>query len=358
MSLQRVAQLAGVSTSTVSRVVHDHPSVASGTATVVRDAIRRLEFSPAIRGRRVRREQPARRQLASLGFVILGTSGANAAPAFEKLLRGVSASCNDSRLNLTIGFVTDAADVPQWLAARTVDGLLLHGELPTGALQERLRALPAVWLMANRRRPTWGDQVMPNNAVIGDLAARYLIRRGHRRLAHLGVGGGSWSLRLRAFAFAHAAEDAGASVRVLDAPPEATATSGHDYWCADGLAAAADQMVAGLTPGGDGRLAATGLFVAEDRLLPLVDRALAARGVRSGPGGDVEIVSCNNEQPHHAGLQSRPAVIDIRAEAIGRRGVEQLVWRARNPEVGERVRTMVEPVLIEPGAADAMHRAG
>jgi hypothetical protein len=48
------------------------------------------------------------------------------------------------------------------------------------------------------------------------------------------------------------------------------------------------------------------------------------------------------------GLQVTPATIDIRPESIGRLGVEQLLWRMRNPTVPERVRVMVEPVLIEP----------
>ena len=92
----------------------------------------------------------------------------------------------------------------------------------------------------------------------------------------------------------------------------------------------------------------TGLFVAEDRLLPMVDRALLARGVQSG---DVEIIACNNEQPHYAGLSAQPARIDIRPEAIGRRGVEQLLWRIRTGnDVPERIRVMVDPVLVEPDA--------
>ena len=174
MSLQRVAQLAGVSTSTVSRVVHDHPAVAAGTATMVREAMQRLSFTPTARARRNSREAGGlgldTRRPAHLGFVVLGTSGANAAPAFETLLRGVSAACNENALSLNIGFVTDPACVPQWLLGRAVDGLLLHGDQPVGLMQEHLRTVPAVWLMANRRRPLWGDQVMPNNAVIGDMA--------------------------------------------------------------------------------------------------------------------------------------------------------------------------------------------
>src|SRR4051812_26254164 len=131
MSLQRVAQLAGVSTSTVSRVVHEHPSVASETASVVRAAMQRLAFTPAVRrprkaysnGHSNGHSLDAHRATA-LGFLILGTSGANAAPAFEKLLRGVSAACNENGLALKIGFVSTAAHAPQWLLGREVGGLL------------------------------------------------------------------------------------------------------------------------------------------------------------------------------------------------------------------------------------------
>ena len=96
----------------------------------------------------------------------------------------------------------------------------------------------------------------------------------------------------------------------------------------------------------------TGLFVSEDRLLPAVDAALAEHGLVSGPGGDVELISCNNERPHLARLRHAPvAEIDIRVESIGRRAVEQLVWRLRHPEAPlERIRSMVEPVVVEPGS--------
>jgi LacI family transcriptional regulator len=232
-----------------------------------------------------------------------------------------------------------------------VDGLLLHGARPGPGVQSALRRLPTVWLMANRERPQWGDQVMPDNPTIGEMAANYLARRGHRRMAYLGRSG-SWSMGLRAFAFERAASDAGAHVTLL----EASEDPATDFWRGDGLPAAATELVAKLiaTPAEE---RPTGLFVAEDRLLPAIDRALRSKGLEAGANKHVEIVSCNNEQPHFVGLQVSPATIDIRPEAIGRLGVEQLLWRMRNPDVAERVRVMVEPLLIEPDritpAADA-----
>jgi DNA-binding LacI/PurR family transcriptional regulator len=176
------------------------------------------------------------------------------------------------------------------------------------------------------------------------MAAKYLIRRGHRHVAYLGRSG-SWSMGHRAYSFRHAAADAGVDAQIF----EASERPSPDFWRGDGLPAAANHLVAQL-------LAAdpvpTGLFIAEDRLLPAVDLALRTRGAaaaaKSGPAPGLEIVSCNNEQPHFVGLQVTPATIDIRPESIGRLGVEQLLWRMRHPDVPERVRVMVEPVLIEP----------
>jgi LacI family transcriptional regulator len=339
MSMYRVAKLAGVSTSTVSRVFHDDPCVAADTAAVVRQIVQQIGFIPSPRRRRSGTNGRHHATGNAIAFLVLGTSGSNATPGFEKLLRGVSDAANANDLSLILSFVSDPSRIPARLLQRELAGVLCHGDQPGADSLARLRALPSVWLMANRHRPRWGDQVMPNNAVIGDLAGRYLVRQGHRRLAYLGIGPDGWSMRLRSFAFGKAAEDAGADAHVFEAP----ADHPNDYWGADGLASAAQTVVEQLL------LTApmpTGLFVAEDRLLPAIDRALRVRGVR--PGMDVDVVACNNEQPHYATLATQPARIDIRPEAIGRRGVEQLVWRMRNADVAERVRVMVDPALIEP----------
>jgi DNA-binding LacI/PurR family transcriptional regulator len=359
MSLRRVAQLAGVSTSTVSRVVNDYPYVAADTALIVRRTMKQL--SVAAVPRRPRSAAPGGRARL-VAFLVIGASGSHAAPSFEKLIRGVSDALNHRDVGLVFSFVSDPGHLPPRILDRRINGVLLHGERPVGALEARLRRLPTVWLMANRERPAWGDQVMPDSAEIGELAARYLLRRGHRRVAYLGIDGASWSLGLRALSFAKAAADAGAEVRTLTAPEDRAAAAGaddywrDDYWRGDGAAVAARGLVkqfVRLDP------RPTGLFVAEDRLLPTVDLALAAHGLRTcragggatDDGAAVDVVSCNNERPYLIGLAAPPATIDIRAEAIGRRGVDQLLWRMNNTAVPERIHALVEPLLVEPARA-------
>lgn len=327
MSLQKVAQIAGVSTSTVSRVINSYPRVAPRTVESVRRAMRQISFTPTLRrstgpraGRGIR--------TANIAFLVLGASGQQqTAPGFESLLRGVSASCTDHDLDLIFSFVSDPSELPQKVEQRRVDGLLLHGSRPSPEVQKQIESLPTVWLMANRQRPTSGDQVMPDNTLIGEIGARYLLRRGHRRLAYVSGGPSSWSFEVRALSFVRTAQDAGAETFI----PESGLTI--------------DGQVQKLTELPE---MPTGLFIAEDRLLHDVYAAFEQRRLQIGAGSGIDLISCNNERSHRTGLSVQPAAIDIRVESIGRRGVEQLIWRMSNAGVRERIRFLIEPTLIEP----------
>ena len=62
---------------------------------------------------------------------------------------------------------------------------------------------------------------------------------------------------------------------------------------------------------------------------------------------DSILVPVRNLAATKNGLKVVPATIDIRADAIGRLGVERLIERLRRPDLPERIRCMVEPELVE-----------
>jgi LacI family transcriptional regulator len=345
-----VAKRAGVSTSTVSRVINEHPSVSASAVESVRRAMVELSFTPVVRSRSLRNNARLRLKTGEFAFIVFGTSGSQPTPAFQELLRGVSEQTSKHGIRLIFSFVTNPAHLPPGITKRDVDGLLLHGERPSEEVQARLQPLPTVWLMANPQRPTWGDQVMPDNLEIGALAANYLAQRGHNRVAYLGIQS-SWSLELRSLAFAHCAHERNLNVKVL----ETREKRHNDLWNRDGLDEAALLLVERLRQMNP---LPTGLFIAEDRLAAPLDAAIKNSGcfVSNNDDGEgcVEIISCNNERSQFAGMKHPPATIDIRAATIGRLGVERLLWRIGHPHVLERIRTMVEPCLVEPATkADA-----
>lgn len=338
MSITEVAKLAGVSTSTVSRVINNHPRVAPETVAAVRKAMDTLSYTPSDRRPGPKPASRNRATVGSIAFLAFGTSRRTATPGFGELLRGVSQGASQNGLSLTFAHVATPSDIP----ARTLDGvkgLLLHGNTPPEPVRERMRQFPTVWLMGNRNRPTWGDQVMPDGYSVGVHAARYLLGRGHKRLAFLNLDADHWSFRLYAHAFATTVSEAGGSVELLEE------RQGHsdEYW-EPYRPETVDRLIRRFRAL---KKPPTGIFVADDIQVARVQPALQAQGVKIGPG-HTEIIACNNEEPYLVGLQPRPAVIDIRIEAIGRRGVEQLMWRMERPNVPERICTTIEPYVVEP----------
>ena len=337
MSIHKVADIAGVSASTVSRVINNNPRVAPATVDVVRKAMEKLGYTPSDR-RPGPKPQSHRVGTATVAFLVLGTSPDRATPAFQDLLYGVSTGASQLDTDLIFGHVPDVEHLPVRLLDKKVDGLLLHGATPTGLLRERLQSIPTVWLMGNRRRPEWGDQVMPDGYSIGETAAKFLLSKGHRDLVFLNLDSGHWPFRLYGHGFSVAAEDAQATLHVIKHTPHTTG----GYWrkhSQEAVDHVVDEFMK-LSP------RPTGIFVADDMQVALLQPALQARGVVI-ESGKTDVVSCNNERPYLVGLNPIPTEIDFRAGAIGRRGIEHLLWRLEHSDITERIVTTIEPHLVQ-----------
>jgi LacI family transcriptional regulator len=89
----------------------------------------------------------------------------------------------------------------------------------------------------------------------------------------------------------------------------------------------------------------TGLFAWADMLTAALYPCLHRRGLQ--PGREISVVSCNNEWPLLFGLWPRPAVVDIQGAKVGRRAVEQLLWRIPNRREPRAV-LLLEPALKAP----------
>jgi len=88
----------------------------------------------------------------------------------------------------------------------------------------------------------------------------------------------------------------------------------------------------------------TGVFAAIDFQIPPLYQALDACGAEPGKG--IDIIGCDNAPLFLDRLSPRPATLDINLEMVGYRGIEQLLWRMANPDVKNRTKLLVEPVLV------------
>jgi len=345
VSIVKVAKLAGVSSATVSRVINHRPDVSSANVQRVRDAMDRLRYVPPVNRRGPKPKAQAKRT-GSIAMLFVGEQPTLAtSPVMGFVLHAIQEDLALSGYNLTLGTVTDAGQLPTHVTSGRVDGLFMHGSPPPSGVEEQLSRYSAcVWLLSQRRqRGYWGDRVSPDNHQVGEVAARHLIDRGHRHIAAIHNDQKHLGFDARIKGFESEAREAGLSCRVLPSDGPILTDAQHLAAADAQLDALIDQLVA------DHDAMPTGLFIPRDPVTIRMYHALRRRGIE--PGRDIEIVSCDNI-PALDALDPRPTTIDVRPGEIGRRAVEQLLWRINNNSAPMAVTAHVEPLLVPGDAAD------
>jgi DNA-binding LacI/PurR family transcriptional regulator len=347
MSIARVAQAANVSYATAWRIINNQPCGSEQAVQAVREALGLLGYEPGAtrrgRGRRPRVADGIRtRNIALLHFrpsTSISTS----------VLNCVHQMLAERNLNLIFAHAEKPELMPQAVRSGNIDGILGYGQFPAEAITPNLRKIPAVWMMS-RTDPgpdPWGDRVKPDHAAIGQLAAEYLIGRGHRCLAYLNPNTSSPLYQARLASFRVATEAAGL-------PPHVYSSSGTDDLNLEAERLVEQWIVASPRP--------CGIFVPVDRVTLFVYRHLERRGIQ--PGKDVDIVSCDNERELLSLMRPTPPSIDLNRDMIARLAVERLLWRMKNGVSSPSVVVTVSPTLLRQdgaekadGAASAAHKA-
>lgn len=334
MRLAEIARRAGVSTSTVSRAFSAHPSVSEQTLAAVRQAAAELGATSMRITARRRTAVPSRGTRIGL-IAVASAANATASSDYQRLLAGALAMSEQIGVKLQPGFAVGVRGLMEQIDRLSAGGLLLAGELDEPLPDNWPSRIPAVWMMAGRRRAPWGDQVMPDNSAIGIVAAKHLLQKNHKHLAYAGTDQ-AWYLNTRGLAFSHTIEQAGKTCVSL-CEHLLPGVSMQRI----GMVEAAHAIAARLL---ELRPQPTGIFVGEEWLVPLLSAALEKHRVRLGI--DIDLVTCCTNRAYLIGLPRQPAVIEVLPEVVGREAVRHLLWRMTQPGLDARLRVMLEPRLI------------
>lgn len=352
-----VAAAADVAIGTVSRVLNTPDSVRPDIRQRVLDAIERLKY------RRLRqRRAPAlaeagrRRRRGNLGIVLIGMDETLAhLPVITEAIHGVELATAAEGINLMLANVPKADRVPAFLAKNQVDGVIvkspLLGDFKACASAELVAAIsrvPHVWLIGRPENAS-GDVCAVDNEVGARLAAEYLQAKGHRRIGYLHPRPGQTRSENLKLSFSMQAQRLGLTVQ-----PFEKALTEPVRWPLPAITEPTDLMPlldrwAALAPG----VRPTAMLVPADSIAVQLYAALRHRGLQVGR--DLSILSFNHERPLVMGLNPALTTIDIRAETIGRRAVERLLWRIDHPEDLVPTKIVVEPSLVEGGSVATLY---
>jgi len=183
LTLEDIAKQAGVSRSTVSRVINNHPNVKDGVRKRVQQVIQSTGYHP----------NTAARTLASqrswmLGLVIPRViSSFFTDPYFPHLMQGIAASCNQHNYTLSLFLVGQREDeekiLPRLSRNGIFDGVLLQTGHIGDQLTDRLVNLNVPLVIIGRPFHATGVSFIDvDNVSAAYNATSHLIRLGYKRI--------------------------------------------------------------------------------------------------------------------------------------------------------------------------------
>lgn len=183
ITIQDVAERAQVSRATVSRVLNNHPNVASDIRTRVQEAMRDLDYNPNRAARRLRGNSND-----VIGLIIPDIQN----PVFVAVARGVEDAAYKHQINVLLCNTDDHADKQQaylnvMLAERAAGLIIVPTHARDGrALLEVQRAGVPVVLLDRQVKHFQADTIKADNVLGARMAIRHLFELGRRRIAMIG----------------------------------------------------------------------------------------------------------------------------------------------------------------------------
>ncbi len=182
-TIQDVADRAGVSQATVSRVLNNHPNVASDIRTRVQDAMRELGYNPNRAARRLRGNSSD-----VIGLIIPDIQN----PVFVAVARGVEDAAYKHGINVLLCNTDDHIDKQQAylkvMLAEQAAGLIIvptHSRDGHALLEVQKAGMPIVLLDRQMQR-FHADTVKVDNVLGAQIAVNHLIEQGRERIAMIG----------------------------------------------------------------------------------------------------------------------------------------------------------------------------
>jgi len=177
ISIEDVARLAGVSISTVSRVINKFPSVKEKNRIRIMNAIKELKFQPSVFAQRL-----ATGKSNVVALVIPRYEGIFYSFYALELIRGIGTLCDALKLDLLL----QLTDTSRELNLRSVGGAIFADIIGNRRqLQDALDCgIPCV-VINNYVEDLEVSCIAIDNRGGAEKAVEYLISLGHKRIAHI-----------------------------------------------------------------------------------------------------------------------------------------------------------------------------
>ena len=184
ITIKDVAILAGVSPSTVSRVIHNNPKISEDTKKIVNDAMEKLKYHPNAVARSL-----ANSTTKTIGLILPNSSDdLFTRPFFIEAMRGISIYAQDNNYNLMYCFSKSEEEevefIRNYINSGWVDGIVLFTarkeDKCIAYLQKRDFPFVVIGQPDNGEDILWVDN---DNIQSMYNVTSYLVQKGYREIA-------------------------------------------------------------------------------------------------------------------------------------------------------------------------------
>ena len=322
-TLTDVARRAGVSYQTVSRVINQHPNVASGTRARVQHAIEQLDYQPNRAARNL-----ATRRSNTIGIISFGAKYYGP----TQMVVNIEAALKGRGYGLTLTTVenTGAQEMRRAiveLTSQNLDGIVMitpTADLDLEAVVRLCTGTPFVMMDLNPSEHVHSVAIEQGHGAT--MATKHLLEQGHTRVCHIS-GPLQWhDARLRRDAWLATLLGAG-----LDPGPSLDS----DWTAAGGYAAARELLGT--------RAHFSALFVANDQMALGAIRALRDAGRRVPE--DVSVVGFD-DVPEAAYYDPPLTTVRQDFEALSQQSVDYLTALIKAPDTPAHQRVLYPRFVV------------
>lgn len=323
MNIYEIANIAEVSTATVSRYINGNSKVSAQAAEKIQQSMDRLGYKPKIR-------RPGRKTRDRVGiktgiilFLSIGKIESSKMisylSAYSLLVIGLQKALFEQNMSIVFAHTNgNDNDVPEMLDRKFCDGVVVFARdfLLGKRIHAKLLSLPTVWCGGSSfdTNLTDFDQVIYKNANVGRIAAEYLESKQHKKVVVFQPQRNNAVFCERTASFKEYCHEHGIDVDVILCFDDASVALSKI------AQEAADIFIRN-------HQNATGAFFQSDNFMLSVCTKLQLGGFDLSK---LEIVGCNNERKFLEHFDVIPASVDICLEKLGVVSAQRILERIRS----------------------------
>ena len=182
LNLIKIAKMAGVSRSTVSRVINDHPNVSDLVRERVKKIIRDTGYQPNLSAKSLRS-----RRSNIIGLVLPQTMDTLFSdPYFPVLTQGIAQACNDYKKTLALFIEGGDKDIGQRVTQEgLLDGFVVQSAKLHESFSHKIQSTNIPFVFIGRPDNQDHSFIDVDNKKGGRLAVQHFINLGYQKIAHI-----------------------------------------------------------------------------------------------------------------------------------------------------------------------------